>query len=146
METTGISAERTAQEIGTLLAQAGANAVLTTFGKDRKITGLSFKLHVQNRDVPFSLPARIQPVFVYLQKKKSPKNRDKNAQRDIEQAERVAWRQLYKWIQAQLAIIDVGMVEAAEAFFPYIQNKDGSTLWEKAIQSNNFKLLTEGKE
>lgn len=140
METTQIPAERTAQEIGTLLAQAGATAVLTEYGKDRKICGLAFKLHVRDREIPFSLPARIEPVFRYLQRKRSPKYRIKNENNDRQQAERVAWRQLLRWIQSQFAMIDTGMVEAAEVFMPYIQVEPGQMLWERAIAGGQLAL------
>ncbi len=145
METTKISAERTAQEIGTLLAQAGATAVLTEYGKDRKICGLAFKLQIGGGEVPFSLPARIEPVFKYLQKQRTPMWRSKKEQEDKIQAERVAWRQLLKWIQAQLAMIDTGMVQAGEVFMPYIQIAPNKTLWEQAIAGGRLALPAMGE-
>lgn len=140
MESTKIPAERTAQEIGALLAQAGATAVLTEYGKDRKITGLSFRLHVGDREVPFSLPARIEPVFKYLQKQRAPQWRIKKEQEDRIQAERVAWRQILKWIQAQLAMIDTGMVQAGEVFLPYVQTAPNQTLYERLTASGRLAL------
>jgi hypothetical protein len=140
MESTKITAERTAQEIGTLLAQAGATAVLTEYSKDRKICGLAFKLHIGDREVPFSLPARIDPVFQYLQKKRAPKWRIKKEQEDRIQSERVAWRQLLKWIQAQLSMIDTGMVAAAEVFLPYVQTAPGETLFERLTSTGRLAL------
>jgi hypothetical protein len=142
METTRISAERTAQEIVILLAEAGATAVLTEYGKDRKIRGLSFKLRVADREVPFSLPVRVEPVFRILQgpQRRSPKRKARLEQKDREQAERVAWRQLLRWIQAQLAMIDSGMVEAAEVFLPYVQVEPGRTLWERTIAGGQLAL------
>lgn len=140
METTKISAQRTAQEIGTLLAQAGASAVLIEYDKDRKIRGLSFRLQVGGQQIPFTLPARIQPVFLYLQKKRAASNRVKMAQQDLEQAERVAWRQLLRWIQAQLAMIDTGMVQAAEVFMPYVQVAPNQTLFERMTASGQLAL------
>ena len=130
METTQISAEKTAQEISGLLIQAGASAIRQDLA-DKKITGLSFTLMVKGEHVPFMLPIRIEPVFLCLQKKISPKNRVKNAPKQLQQAERVAWRQLLKWIQAQIAMIDTGMVQADEVFFPYVQTGVNQTLYEK---------------
>ena len=46
------------------------------------------------------------------------------------QAERVGWRQLLRWVQAQLAMIEVGMAQRAEVFMPYIQQADGRTFFE----------------
>ena len=140
METTHISAERTAQEIATLLAQSGASAVLTEYGKDRKISGLSFRLEVGNKQVPCTLPARIEPVFNYLQKKRSLRTRSRNEVNDREQAERVAWRQLLRWIQARLAMIDCGMVQPAEVFMPYVQVAPNQTLYERMTASGQLAL------
>ncbi len=135
-----IPAFRTAQEIGTLLAESGATAVLTEYDKDKKIKALSFKLEVKGSQVPFMLPARIEPVFLYLQRKKSPRNRTKKSENDLQQAERVAWRQLLRWIQAQLSMIDTGMVAAEEVFFPYIQTAPDQTLFERMTSSGRLAL------
>jgi hypothetical protein len=140
MESTKISAERTAQEIGALLAKAGATAVLTEYGSDRKISGLSFKLYVNGLEVPFSLPARIDPVFKYLQNQRTPKWRPKKEKIDRILAERVAWRQLLRWIQAQLSMIDTGMVAAEEVFLPYVQTAPGQTLFERMTAGGRLAL------
>jgi hypothetical protein len=140
METTKISAERTAQEIATLLAQSGASAVLTEYSKDRKISGLAFKLFVGDREVPFSLPVRVDPVFRCLQRKRTATWRIKKEQEDREQGERVAWRQLLRWIQAQLALIDTGMVQTAEVFMPYVQVSPGQTLYERLTANGHLAL------
>jgi hypothetical protein len=130
MESTKIPAERTAQEIERLLAEAGATQVLKQYDKDRKLRGFAFTLNVNNQEVPFELPARTEPIFRYLQRLRSPQNREKGEAMDRERSEWVAWRQILKWIQAQLALIDTGMVEAAEVFSPYRQISPGVTLWE----------------
>lgn len=129
MESTEITAEKTAQEISTLLIQAGASAIMQDL-KDKKISGLSFRLEIKGDQVPFSLPVRTEPIFKYLQKKLDPKNREKAKGRQLLQAERVAWRQLLRWIQAQLALIDTGMVNAEEVFLPYVQTGVHQTLYE----------------
>lgn len=144
MQTTGIPAERTAQEISYLLAQAGATAVLTEYGKDKKISGLGFRLRVRETEVPFLLPVRVNPVFKALQAERSPKNREKKAEEDALQAEKVAWRQLLRWIQAQLAMIDTGMVASDEVFMPYVQTSTGQTLYEKLITSGKYLQLSSG--
>jgi hypothetical protein len=146
MATTEIPALRTSQEIGSLLVEAGATAVLTEYAKDRKISGLSFKLMVRDREVPFSLPVRVEPVFLCLQKQRATFHRARKEQQDREQAERVAWRQLLRWIQAQLAMIDTGMVEAGEVFLPYTQMSSGQTLYERLTVGGHLALPEMPKE
>lgn len=140
MATTKIAAEKTAQEINLLLARSGATAVLTDYGKEGKIKGLAFRLNIDGKEVPFSLPSRIEPVFIYLQKQRSPAYRTKKAKEDLAQAERVAWRQLLRWVQAQLALIDTGMVKAEEVFFPYIQVAANQTLFEHMVKNGRLAL------
>ena len=140
METTQISADKTAMEIQSLLVQAAACRILTEYDKSRKLVGLSFMLQVKGADVPFSLPARIEPVFKVLQKKRAPMYRDRKVQEDKAQSERVAWRQLLRWIQAQLAMIDTGMVAAEEVFLPYIQTAPWQTLYERMTAGGRLAL------
>ena len=139
METTKIPAGRTAQEICTVLVDAGATNINQSY-ENRKLVGLRWTMRVNGKDVPFSMPARVEPVFHLIQKARSVKFRDRSAEADREQAERVAWRQLLRWVQAQLAMIETGMVEPAEVFMPYLEVVPGRTMFQ-ALQDSRFKLL-----
>jgi hypothetical protein len=143
METTKIASIKTAVEIQGLLIQAGACRIMTEYDDQRKLKGLSFQLPVKGAEIPFSLPARVDPVYRYLQKRRAPLYRDRKSQEDAEQAERIAWRQLLRWIQAQLSMIDTGMVAAEEVFFPYIQTAPGQTLFERLTASGRLALPEE---
>jgi hypothetical protein len=140
MESTMISAEKTAQEITTHLIQAGASAIRQDL-KDKKIVGLSFLLEIDGLQVPFTLPVRYESIFHHLQKKLAPRNRIKNDTKHRFQAERVAWRQLLRWILAQTALIETGMVRADEVFMPYIQTAPGQTLYQKLTAAGGLKRL-----
>ncbi len=54
-------------------------------------------------------------------------------------AERIAWRQLLRWVQIQIAMIQTGMVDAAEVFLPYME-VGGRTLY-RAFADTQFKRL-----
>jgi hypothetical protein len=89
----------------------------------------------------FTMPARVEPVFNILNgRRKYSYDRTSNAAKDREQAERVAWRQLLRWVQAQLAMIDCGMTEAAEVFFPYMETPRGGTIFQ-LFKEQEFKAL-----
>ena len=139
METTTIAAEKTAREITELLAQAGASAVQTEY-KERKIIAMSFMYEVKGEKIPFRLPVRSDSLFIYFQNKRDSWKRRARAEKDREQADRVAWRQIYRWIQAQLALLDTGMVEMPEIFLPYIQTGVDETLYQR-LEAGNFKAL-----
>jgi hypothetical protein len=63
-----------------------------------------------------------------------------------QQAERIAWRQILRWLQAQLALIETGMVDAPEVFFPYAltQTKDGAPITLYQLAASEFRMLEGG--
>ena len=66
-------------------------------------------------------------------------DRDKQAMQ--EKAERVAWRQLLRWVQAQNAMIECGMVRPMEVFTAYwIPPGQTQTLIE-GLLANQFKQI-----
>jgi hypothetical protein len=131
MGTTRIDAQRTAAEIVAELVKAGATSVNTDY-EDRQINGLRWIMKVGGRDTVFDMPARVDPIAKII--------------RDRDQATRVAWRQLLRWVQAQNAMIECGMVQAAEVYFAYLV-PDGATetVYQRAM-SHGLKQLAAGRE
>ena len=72
------------------------------------------------------------------EKRNSPRSNIKATQ---EQAERVAWRILKDWIEAQMALLDIEMVRFEEIFLPYIETQNGQTIYERLEQKQ---FLLEG--
>ncbi|HEY3525282.1 MAG TPA: hypothetical protein VGK47_03725 [Nitrososphaeraceae archaeon] len=86
--------------------------------------------------VAFSLPANYSGVLKAMQKdKKIPRSKC-----TIEQAQRVSWRIVKDWVEAQMAIVEAQLADMAEVFLPYAITKSGTTLY-KEIQSGGLKLL-----
>lgn len=139
METTVIEASRTAQEITQELVSAGATSINTDY-KDGKLQGLRWIMRADGQDCVFDMPARVEPVFSIINGRRSH-GRLFHAYNDRHQAERVAWRQLLRWVQAQNALIATGMVKAEEVYSPYmIVNSAGQTLYQMLTESK-FKML-----
>jgi len=146
-ETTEIAPERTAAEINCVLIQCGARSISVDYDAKGGVTGMTFTLIVNGLPHHFRMPVRTEGVkrlFKERRKKTMGFNAYKFEAKDQEQAERVAWRQLLRWTQAQLAMIEAGAAEAREIFLPYLTNDAGQTLFE-AIESTRFKALPEGK-
>ena len=139
MEHTKISANRTAAQMSELLGQYGARAVMTEYDDDNKIAALSFTIRVEEKDVPFRLPVRVEPVYEYLQSKHSYPYSYKES--DREKAQRIAWRQIFHWMQAQFALIKTGMVRTEEVFLPYVHVGINETLYERIAAGNFQKAL-----
>jgi hypothetical protein len=158
MESTEVPAERTAAEVSAELIKAGATQIATDY-QNGKITGLRWTLRVNGIDALFQMPARVVPMYLLLLRRKGygenwltsyafkdgvPSNRDQ-----WEKAERVAWRQLLRWVQAQNAMIETGMVRPMEVFTAYWippGQEPGSerTLFEGLIE-RQFKALPSAK-
>ncbi len=139
METTKIAPEKTATEITARLVQAKARQIVLDYDANGKATGLRFVIEVDGCQVPFGLPVRVDPVFKIMNGRRKTA-RISHTVADREQAERVAWRQLLRWVEAQLAMIETGMVRTEEVFLPYAIQRDGRTLFQ-VFQEHQFKAL-----
>lgn len=123
METTGIAAGRTAAEISAELIKAGATQINTSYERG-KVVGLRWVMKIHGLDALFQMPARVEPIYAIFAQRKGHKT-GRNASGQVlwgdlwEKAERVAWRQLLRWVQAQNAMIETGMVQPMEVFTAY---------------------------
>lgn len=142
METTAVEAGRSASEIVAELVKAGATAINTDYDAG-VIVGLRWVMKVRGLDQLFSMPVRIAPVeSILLSRRKGYLSSDDKL-RIHEQARRVAWRQLLRWIQAQMAMIQCGMAESGEVFFAYIQSAQGQSIFE-AFAEQGMRMLPPG--
>lgn len=140
METTRIAPERTVSEIQGILAKHGAKAILLEY-EGCKVSAVSFQYAVGEQLIPFRLPCRWSAMEACLRKSgKRPRYDD-----TFETwARRVAWRQILRWVEAQLALVDTSMVKVQEVFFPYIVTRTNQTLYELQEQKQ-FALLGSGE-
>ena len=118
METTQIEASQTVAEIQRLLGEHGVSHVLTEYERG-EVVSVSFKVN----NIPFCLPCRWETILKVLQ---SRRKRVPDKQKIEQQAHRVAWRQILRWIEAQLALVETEMVQLQEVFLPYLQKKGAS--------------------
>ena len=112
--TTTIVATKTALEIQGILASHGATATLTEF-KDGEVVAISFKVKTASGELPFKIPVNADAVLEVLKRGKAPLR-----YQNREHAVRVAWRIAKVWLEAQMAIVETGMVKMDEVFMPYM--------------------------
>lgn len=146
METTQIDSEKTISEIQSLLVQHKATSILMEYTAG-KISSVCFRIEINGNLIPFRLPCRHEPIQKVLASRTrdykqawSKEMREKVADKYEDQARRVAWRQILRWVQAQLALVETGMVKVEEVFLPYAQLPTGETIFEK-IETSNYLLL-----
>lgn len=136
MEYTEVPDTRSVAEIQDILARRGARAVMTEYDDAGMVAGVAFRLRIEGQEIPFRLPCRWQAVMKQL--KASGKNPRKNDTFEW-WARRVAWRQILRWVEAQLALIETGQVKTEEVFMPYMSVGKG-TLYELIAQQKFMAL------
>lgn len=137
--TTTVDAFKTVSEIEYILMKHKAKSIMKNYDGE-SITGLSFLIDTGIQQIPVRLPVKIDECLEVLKKEKrnSPRSNIK-ATRD--QAERVAWRILKDWVEAQMALLDIEMVSFCEIFLPYIETNNGQTVYQR-LEDKQF--LIEG--
>jgi hypothetical protein len=124
--TTTISAEKTVGEIHRLLVKAGARSLSSEYD-DGAPTGVAFIIDTTYGQRRFVLPVETAPVEKVLRADKSVPRRYKTT----EQAQRVAWRIVKDWLEAQVAIIETEMVTFDQVMLPYMHDSlSGRTFFE----------------
>lgn len=128
--TTSVPVNRTIAEMTDMLAQAGAQAVMTEY-RDRLPDGLSFRLLVSGQQMGFKLPCDWRAALRVIQ-------RDPRMPRSKitpEHAQRMAWRILRDALRAQLAQVEIGSAKVEQIMLPYAITPTGETLYERFEQS-----------
>jgi hypothetical protein len=147
METTKIPVGQTVSQIQRILGEYGACAVMTEY-KDKEVTAVCFKVMFLDRDIPFRLPCRWEAVYKSILDR--PRKRMLGSEEVLawqDQSKRIAWRQILRWVEAQMALVETNMVKVHEVFLPYIQcginaKGEAQTLAEKfENESSKFLLL-----
>lgn len=129
--TTKVNVYTTLGEIQGQLVKHGAKKIMQDYDEAGNIAALTFAISTPAGVRGIRLPANVDAVHKVLTRQK--------VKCDREQAERVAWRIVKDWVEAQMAILESEMVQMDEIFLPYMVNEKGQTLFE-AYRSNQLML------
>jgi hypothetical protein len=133
--TTKIDIFTTLGQIQGMLVKHGARQIMQDYDDEGRVAAVSFTIPTPIGIQAIRLPANVEAVQKVLLKQK--------VKCDYEQAERVAWRIVKDWVEAQMAILESEMVTMDEIFLPYMLNREGETVYK--LFTNNALLLNEGK-
>ena len=135
--------DRIFAELQQTLATHGAKQISFDYGDDGNVHGVQFVIKVNDRFLPIKLPARVEKAQAVLKQQWDAgvisHKRGKEQTYGYEQAYRVAWRNILDWVQAQMALLEIGMAKMEEVFLPYMQDREGVTLFER-MQERGFLL------
>lgn len=144
MGTTAAPVHQTIGELTKLLVRAGALNITTSFSPQGTgaITGLIFCLpNPENKLVySYQLPVRTENLYHKIHDARI-RLKARHEEEDRKQAEKIAWRQLLRWCEAQIALSDTGLVENREVFLPYLLQKDGKSFFQMFVE-NEKKMLS----
>lgn len=136
--TTTVSVTKTSAEVAQILAKAGARQVLTEYGPAGQPVGVAFAIDTPTGLQRYHLPVDVGAIQGVLKADRKIAPRYKTA----EHAERVGWRILKDWLEAQLAIIESQMVTFDQVMLPYMASPDGRTVYDLYLDQQL--ALTEG--
>ena len=125
--TTKIDVHKTLGEIHGSLAQHGARKVMFDYDDAGKISAICFAIYTPVGERGVRLPANVDAAYAVL--------KEQGVRCVREQAERVAWRIIKDWVDAQMAILETEMVNMDEVFLPYMIDRAGNTLYQLYCQN-----------
>lgn len=127
--TTTISVEKTTAEIIKILSNHGATAVLLEYDAPGQVGSISFKVKTPAAECAFRLPADWKATLSVL-KRTAPRSYARE-----DQAQRVAWRIIKRWVEAQMALLETEMAKMEQIFLPYMVTSDGRTVFERLLSA-----------
>lgn len=117
--TTTIDPSKSVGEIMGILVAHGARGITTLYDDRQVPCGIMFGIRVGEHDLGFRLPANVDACNAKLTRQYEQGKIERRFS-SREQAARVAWRILKDWVEAQVALIETGMVRTEEVFLPYM--------------------------
>lgn len=135
--TTEITPNKTIAEIEAMLVAAGASVILKDYAPGGVVSAVSFKIETEHGVMPVHLPARAEKVLATLQQQ-AKRGKIPSRWATPEQANRVAWRVVFHWLQAQLAMIEVGNAKLAQVMLPYVQTGTGIQTVYELLEDRKF--------
>lgn len=144
METTKIAPEKTIVDIQNELRKYNLRRFNSVYDENGDIEAVFFTIMIEGSELPYQMPARYE-ALLELARRGETKHLKPG---DVEQAKRIAWRIVYRWVQAQLAFTRSGMVKIQEVFLSYIfDTEKNQTLFEK-FEDMKYPgyLITAGKQ
>jgi len=132
---TSIPVERTITEIEKMLAKFGATKIMKEYDTEGNPNSLIFSILTDFGEMPVKLPIKtekIQQVFREQVEQGLLNKKYGGGEWAQAQAQRVGWRIIKDWLDAQMTLIKIHQTEIQEIFLPYAyDSKTNTTLYEQ---------------
>jgi hypothetical protein len=125
--TTSVPVDKTVGEITSILVRAGARSIQTDFNDHGRISGMNFVVRTGFGNRAFHVPVQSERVHKVLQQElaHTRTHQSKAMLSSPEQAERVAWRILKDWLEAQMTLITLELITLDQAMLGFMQVRAG---------------------
>jgi len=150
--TTEVPAGRSIAEITQILQEGGATAIMLENAPDHTVSSVSFLMETSfGGRIPFKLPANVPAVMATLNaeiaredsiakiraryRRKLPRNLLNNRA----QAERIAWRIAKDWLEAQMALAQIGSARLEQIMLPFADMK-GKSFYQRMVERGTLAL------
>lgn len=120
--TTKVPAVHTVGEIQGILAAHGARKVMMDYDEQGKVEAVTFALFVGDQLQGFRLVSNPAGAMSAMAKA--------GVKCTAEQAEKIAWRNIKDWIDAQIALVEIEQASMDELFLPMMVNDKQETLYQ----------------
>lgn len=114
-------------EIQAMLARRGAQRLMIEYGPDQRVVSVSFTISTPGGIQAVRLPSNVDATLEVLRRQKKTNSK---VIATYDQAERVSWRILRDWLDAQLAILETEMVTIDQVLLPYFVDRSGRSVYE----------------
>lgn len=129
--TTKVEAAQTAGEIIKILARIKARRTFIVYDGDGVPESMEFLIDTRAGEMAFRLPSRFEGVHQVLKRDYDAGKID-GKYAGAHHAKRVAWRILRDWVEAQVALAELGVVRIEEIMFAYtvLPEAGGATMFD----------------
>ncbi|MBA7558329.1 hypothetical protein ES705_51128 [subsurface metagenome] len=131
--TSTVPVSRTVAQVQAKLVEHGARAVMMEYDDRGRITALAFNVKMPNGDLQIRLPIDAAATLRVLQRQADNREIPARYARE-EHAYRVAWRNIFHWVLAQLALLETEMVRLEQIFLPYVITPGGQTVYQVMVE------------
>lgn len=155
--TTGVDADTTVGEIFGILRRVRSKSITNEFDEHGHLVAILFSYETAELgERSFRLPSHVEGVhqrLLAMAEERGPHAErfakfGRNKLSTYEHAERVAWRVIKDWVEAQLAILESRQVSFEQVFLPYMlgQGPSGPITVFEAFKLNETKALPGGQK
>jgi len=137
--TTEVAVGKTMGEITQTLSRRGVNRISTLFDDNGNPTGIGFTMKTDYGFRDFEFTVNSAGVLAVLKREAQPRYQNPD------QAARVGWRIAKDWLEAQVALVEIGLASMDQVFMPYmIGDAKGHTVYD-LVRAQGLKELEAAK-